>query len=104
MPWYRTQHVLPPIDKEITSFNKGMRTTKKFDSLDVLDGKGGVNKNFGDWWSYQPDLPDPPEAKDTGIGSTMVEVQEDEVRPKIVKGKKAPPGPDWVGEGALDNK
>lgn len=105
MPWYRTAHMLPPTGKEITSFKDGVRTTKKFDALDIFDGKGGVSKDFGEWWSHEKNLPDPPEAKDQGIASTIpVEVQEDLVRPKIVKGKKAPPGPDFSGEGSLDNR
>ena len=104
MPWYKTKHIVPPMDKEITSFNNGVRTTKKFEPYDIYDGKGKLNDNFGDWWSYEKDLPDPPEDKDTGIDHMVVYVQEDKVEPKIVKGKAAPKGPDVLGEGSLDNR
>jgi hypothetical protein len=105
MPWYRTKHTLPPKDTEITMFKDGVKTTKKFDLYEIFDGRGGINPDFGEWWTYNKDLPDPPEAEDKGISHLIpVAIQEHEVRPKIVKGKKAPPGPDYLGEGSLDNR
>ena len=103
MPWYRTSDTIPPIGKEIVVF--GSNEKKKYEAYDVFDGKGGIRKDFPKWWSYELNLPDPPEIKDKGIDHVEdVKLQEDVVDPKIVKGKKPPPGPDFLGEGSLDNR
>jgi hypothetical protein len=103
MPWYRTNHTLPPSKKEITMWKDGVKTTKEFTLDEIFDGKGGVNENFGPWWTYNPDLPEPPGLDFKGIDYSAP-VQEELLDPKIVKGKPAPPGPDLLAEGSLDEK
>lgn len=105
MPWYRTRHTAPPLNKEITMFKDGVKTTKVFDPFDIFDGHGGFRKDVAEWWSYEKDLPDPPEAKDKGIDHIGgIDAQSFKAEPKIVAGKAPPPGPDWLGEGSLDNR
>ena len=103
MPWYRTKHVIPPANQEITTFNNGVRETKSYGPGDILDGTGKLNTKFPPWWSRLSDLPPPPEEKDTGINH-FAPVQEEVLQPKIVDGIRPPKGPEVRAEGAWDQR
>ena len=101
MPWYKTLDTLPPMGKELTIFN-GKQETKTLNALDVMDGKGGVRKDVFQFWTYEKNLPDPKEDSLKGIGHVTAEVQQEKCEPKLVDGRPAPKGPDFIAEGAWD--
>ena len=59
MPWYKTEHILPPIGKVITTFDGKKKKIKKYSIEEIYDGKGGTNKDIPKYWSYSPHLQPP---------------------------------------------
>jgi len=103
MPWYRTEHVVPPTGKEVIVFKDGTQQKAKYEKFELMDSAGQVSKDAPKWWTYQEGLDNPPAAEDKGI-THMANVQEELLQPKIVKGKPAPKGIDFLAEGSLDNR
>lgn len=103
MPWFRSEHIIPPMNQEITTFKAGVRETKSYGPFDIYSSEGKMSKEFPEWWARTSDLPDPPEAKDKGLDHYFPKIQEEIMRPKIVEGKR-PKGPEVRAEGAWDER